>query len=99
MPTYRDEPERPRHEPEIIPPNRDSERSSAWPPSYGFNQTRRQRIYVRRIGPLGFALLILIVGLFAGVLLLALIGAALIWIPIAAVLLVIAAVTGLLRRL
>lgn len=99
MPTYRDEPERPRHEPEIIPPDKNSGRSSAWPPSYGFNQTRRQRIYVTRIGPLGFALLILVVGLFAGVLLLALIGAALIWIPIAAVLLVIAAVTGVLRRL
>jgi uncharacterized membrane protein YoaK (UPF0700 family) len=53
---------------------------------------------VTRIGPLGFALLILIVGLFAGVLLLALIGAALIWIPIAAVLLIVAAVTGVLRR-
>jgi hypothetical protein len=99
MPTYRDEPERPRHEPEIIPPDRDSGRSSAWPPSHGFNQTRSRRIYVTRIGPLGFALLILIVGLFVGVLLLALIGAALIWIPIAVVLLVIAAVTGVLRRL
>ncbi|HEX8828872.1 MAG TPA: hypothetical protein VF778_12240 [Xanthobacteraceae bacterium] len=99
MPTYRDEPERPRHEPEIIPPDRDSGQSSAWSPSHGFNQTRSRRIYVTRIGPLGFALLILMVGLFAGVLLLALIGAALIWIPIAVVLLVIAAVTGVLRRL
>jgi hypothetical protein len=98
MPTNRDEPERPRHEPEIIPPDRDFGRSSAWPPTYGFNQTRSRRIYVTRIGPLSFALLILIIALFAGVLLLALIGAALIWIPIAAVLLVIAAVTGLLRR-
>lgn len=99
MPTYRDEPERPRHEPEIIPPDRDSGRGSAWPPSHGFNQRRSQRIYVTRIGPLGFALLMLIVGLFAGVLLLALIGAALIWIPVAAVLLIIAAIAGVLRRL
>jgi hypothetical protein len=98
MPTYRDEPERPRHEPEIIPPDSDSGRRSAWPPSHGFNQTRGGRIYVTRIGPLGFALLLLIVGLFAGVLLLALIGAALIWIPIAAVLLIAAAITGVLRR-
>jgi hypothetical protein len=99
MPAYRDEPEQPRHEPEIIPPDRNSGRSSAWPPSHGFNQTRGGRIYVTRIGPLGFALLILIVGLFAGVLLLALIGAALIWIPVAAVLLIIAAIAGVLRRL
>ena len=99
MPTYRDEPERPRHEPEIIPPDRDSARGSAWPPSHGFNQRRSERIYVTRIGPLGFALLMLVVGLFAGVLLLALIGAALIWIPIAAVLLIIAAIAGVLRRL
>ena len=99
MPRYRDEPERPRHEPEIIPPDRDSARGSAWPPSHGFNQRRSQRIYVTRIGPLGFALLMLIVGLFAGVLLLALIGAALIWIPVAAVLLIIAAIAGVLRRL
>ena len=98
MPTYRDEPEVPRHEPEIIPPDRDSGRSSAWPPSHGYNQRRGQRIYVKRIGPLGFALLMLIVGLFAGVLLLALIGAALIWIPVAAVLLIIAAIAGVLRR-
>jgi hypothetical protein len=98
MPTYRDEPERPRHEPEIIPPDRDSGRSSAWPPSHGYNQRRSQRIYVTRIGPLGFALLMLIVGLFAGVLLLALIGAALIWIPIAAALLIVAAIAGVLRR-
>jgi hypothetical protein len=98
MPTYRDEPERPRHEPEIIPPDRDSGRSSAWPPSHGYDQRRSQRIYVTRIGPLGFALLMLIVGLFAGVLLLALIGAALIWIPVAAVLLIVAAIAGVLRR-
>jgi hypothetical protein len=99
MPIYRDEPEVPRQEPEIIPPDRGSGRSSAWPPSHGYNQRRSQRIYVTRIGPLGFALLMLIVGLFAGVLLLALIGAALIWIPVAAVLLIIAAIAGVLRRL
>jgi len=100
MPTYRDEPEHPRQEPEIIPPDRDSSGSSAWPPPHEFSENRgSRRVYVTRIGPLGFALLMLMVGLFAGVLLLALIGAALIWIPVAAVLVIIAAISGLLRRL
>lgn len=99
MPKYRDEPERPRQEPEIIPPDKNSSRGSAWPPSHGYAEARgSRRIYVARIGPLGFALLMLMVALFGGVLLLALIGAALIWIPIAAVLVIIAAISALLRR-
>jgi hypothetical protein len=40
----------------------------------------------------------LVIGLFAGVFLLALIGAALIWIPVVAVLVVIAAISGIFRR-
>ena len=104
MPTYRDEPEHPRQEPEIIPPDKHSGRGSARPPRE-YAETHRsssygsQRIYVARMGPLGFALLVLMIGLFGGVLLLALIGAALIWIPIAAVLVIIAAISALLRRL
>jgi hypothetical protein len=101
MPSNRDQPERPRREPEIIPPGNDrAPRNSPWPPNYGFNERRStQRIYVGRIGPLGFALFMLIVALFGGVLLLALIGAALIWLPVLLVFAVIAALTGLIRRL
>jgi hypothetical protein len=100
MAKYSNEPERPRAEPEIIPPDRGGRRGPDWPPSYGFTQARSaHRVYVSRIGPFGFALLMLVVGLLGGVLLLALIGAALIWIPVVAVFLVIAAVSGLLRRL
>ncbi len=99
--------ERPRVEPEIIPPNRFGardrgrhDRAGGWPPPYGFTQMRgTHRVYVSRIGPFGFALIMLIAGLFAAVLLLILIGAALIWIPVVAVLVVIAAVSGLIRRL
>jgi len=95
------EPERPRAEPEIIPPDRGRGRAPSWPPPpYGFTQARgTQRVYVSRIGPFGFALLMLVVGLLAAVLLLALIGAALIWIPVVAVLVIVAAISGLLRRL
>ncbi len=97
------EPERPRTEPEIIPPDRRggaNDRGPSWPPPYGYTQMRgTHRIYVSRIGPFGFALIMLIVGLLAAVLLLALIGAALIWIPVVAVLVIAAAISGLLRRL
>ncbi len=98
------EPERPRTEPEIIPPDRSggpNDRGPPWPPpSHGYTQMHgTHRIYVSRIGPLGFALVMLIVGLLAAVMLLALIGAALIWIPVVAVLVIVAAISGLLRRL
>jgi hypothetical protein len=95
------EPERPRVEPEIIPPSRRGpyDRGDGGPP-FGFTQMRgTQRIYVGRIGPFGFALILLIAGFLAAVLLLILIGAALIWIPVVAALVIIAAISGLLRRL
>ena len=47
----------------------------------------------------GFALLLLMVALFGGVFLLALIGAALIWFPVLLVFAVMAAIAGLIRRL
>jgi len=98
MATNPDEPERPRFEPEIIPPDR-STPDREWPP-YGFREARgTQRIYVRQIGPLGFGLILLVVVLLAVVLLLVLIGTALIWIPIAAAVLVIAFISRLLRWL
>ena len=60
MPSNRDQPERPRREPEIIPPGNDRPgRDSRWPPSHGFNERRStHRVYVSRIGPFGFALLL-----------------------------------------
>jgi len=94
------DPERPRAEPEIIPPDRTARRDRGGGPPYEYARTQSShRIYVGRIGPFGFALIMLIAGLLAGLLLLALIGAALIWIPVVAVLVVIAAISGLLRRL
>jgi hypothetical protein len=95
------QPERPRVEPEIIPPGRGgpSDRGASWPPPYGFSQSRSaHRFYVSRIGPFGFALLMLIIGLLAAVMLLILIGTALLWIPVIAVTAVVAAFSGLWRR-
>lgn len=95
------EPERPRVEPEIIPPDRRRGRNDrGWPPPYGFDEMRgTHRVYVGRIGSFGFVLIMLAVGLLAAVLLLILIGTALIWIPVVAVLVIVAAISGLLRRL
>jgi hypothetical protein len=101
MSNNRDQPERPRREPEIIPPGNDwPNQDSRWPPNYGFNERRStHRIYVGRIGPLGFVLLLLMLALFGGIFLLALIGGALIWFPVLLVFVVIAAIAGLIRRL
>jgi len=101
MPSNRDQPERPRQEPEIIPPGNDRpSQDSRWPPNYGFDEHRStHRIYVGRIGPLGFALLLLMVALFGGVFLLVLIGTALIWLPVVLMFAVIAAIAALIRRL
>jgi hypothetical protein len=98
MAKKRDEPERPRAEPEILPPDRS--RGRGWPPPpHGYSQARStHRVYVTRIGPLGFALLTLALGLFAAVFLLILIGTALIWIPLAAAILVIAAIVRFFGR-
>ena len=65
--------------------------------AFGYQETHR--IYVSRIGPFGFALMMLVLGLFAAIMLVILIGTAMIWIPIAAVFLVIAAVSRIWREL
>jgi hypothetical protein len=87
------EPELPRVEPEIIPP--DASGHGSWPPNYGYGT---HRVYVGRIGPFGFALLMMLIGLFGGVLLLIMIGTALIWIPIVALFVFVAAISRLFRR-
>ena len=101
MANNRDQPERPRSEPEILPPDNNwPDRDGSWPRTYGYDQRRsRHRVYVGRIGPLGFALLVLIVALFGGIFLVALIGAVLIWLPVLLVFAVIGAIAGLIRRL
>jgi hypothetical protein len=95
------QPERPRSEPEIIPPDR-SPRSEwdgpAWS-TYGRTSTRgTHRIYVTRIGPVGAAILMVVFAVLIAVLLLAIIGTALLWIPAVALAAVIAALFNHLRR-
>jgi hypothetical protein len=90
----------PRSEPEIIPPDRGR---TEWPPgprspwvsadAYG-----TRRIYVRKIGPTGVLLLALLVGTLAALIFVLLLGAFLIWIPVAILVFVAAVVGGLMRR-
>jgi hypothetical protein len=96
------QPERPRVEPEIIPPDRSRPgsdwRQPVWRP-YPSNDTRgTQRIYVTRIGPFGGAMLMLALAFLVAVFFLIIAGAVLIWIPLVALLVVVAAVSRFLRR-
>jgi hypothetical protein len=93
----RNPPEQPRVEPEIIPPDRGS-RYSPWS-SYGFTQTRgTHRIHVTRVAPFGIALLMLAIAAVAVIIMIAVLGAVLIWIPIVAVVLIVGALLRGLRR-
>lgn len=95
------EPEHPRVEPEIIPPDRGTPRTdwrgSPWGGAFG-GARATQRIYVTRLGPFGVALLMLAIAAIVAIVLIALLGAVLIWIPVVAVLIVVAALSRFLRR-
>ncbi len=87
--------EKPRHEPEIIPPGAAGAR---WDPSPRWSSARgTQRIYVAKIGPFGFLLMALAVAALAALVVVLIVGAFLIWIPIAGLLLAAAVMSGLLR--
>jgi hypothetical protein len=99
------QPERPRVEPEIIPPDRhggDADwRRTAYTPwrGGGFDEIHRtQRVYVGRVGPFGIALLLLAIAAVIAIILIAVLGAVLIWIPVVAAAVVIGALFRLFRR-
>jgi hypothetical protein len=106
MANDRDQPELPRVEPEIIPPDRQERggpgrgfdwRRPAWRPD-GQNETAgMHRVYVARIGPLGFALLTLAFAILAAAFLLIFAGAILLWLPVVALLIVVGAIFRFLR--
>jgi len=58
----------------------------------------RQRVYIARLGPFGFALLMAIIGIVVALILLAVVGAILVWIPILVLLLAAGFIYRLLRR-
>jgi hypothetical protein len=97
----RERPERPRVEPEIIPPDRGGRQSNWRQPLWrtdGFTQTRgTHRIYVARLGPFGLALLLLAIAALVVFVLITVLGVVLIWIPVVAVVIIIGALFRLLR--
>jgi hypothetical protein len=100
MANDRDQPELPRVEPEIIPPERAGRgadgRRAAWP--YGQNGAAGvHRVYVTRIGPFGFAMLTLAFVILAAAILLIFAGAILLWLPVVALLIVVGAIVRFLR--
>jgi hypothetical protein len=87
-------------EPEIIPPGHEP---ADWPPRRpdpwaAFNVNGAHRIYVRRVGPVGILLLAALIGTIAALVFVVMVGAFLVWIPIAVLLFVAAVVGGLMRR-
>jgi hypothetical protein len=96
-----DEPERPRSEPEIIPPDRvheDEMRRATGMWAYR-GAGGYQRVYVTRIGPFGMFLLALAGGALSILLLVFFIGAFLLWIPIVGLLVAALILSSFLRTL
>lgn len=94
-----EQPEYPRVEPEIIPPDH----SRAWPPGWrshpDFYQVRgTHRIQVTRLGPFGIAIMLLAFAVLTAAILLALIGAVLLWLPVVALIVGALVAARLFRR-
>jgi hypothetical protein len=97
----RNQPEQPRFEPEIIPPDRG--RQSEWRRASGrpglFTRgAGTNYVYAARIGPFGFALLLLAIAALVALIMIVFIGAFLIWIPVAAVIVILVVVSRLFRQ-
>ena len=86
--------QKPRAEPEIIPPGAPLRQSGL----YGFaNQRFAQRIYVAKIGPFGIILLALAIGIVSIAIFVFLLGAFLFWIPVIGLLVAAGMISGVLR--
>ena len=85
--------EHPRVEPEIIRPSDVRSRRAGW----SFDGT--QRVYVARVGPFGFAMVALAIAALAMLLFLLLLGAFVILVPLAGLLLAVIIAVGLFRVL
>jgi hypothetical protein len=88
-------PERPRSEPEIIPPG-EADARSRWGTARMWT-SGSQRVYVARVGPFGFAMAALAVAIIAAIIFLLLLGAFVIVIPLAGLLLAAAVFGSMLR--
>jgi hypothetical protein len=91
--------EKPRSEPEIIPPDSGDRqsRSSAAGIRVFLDDSVVRHIYVARLGPLGMVVLPLMVGILFAITLVLVLGAFLIWIPLIGLLVAAAIISSLLR--
>ena len=91
--------EKPRAEPEIIPPDRADRqsRSSAAGIRMFLDGDGVRQIYVARLGPLGMVALALTFGVLFAILLVLVLGVFLVWIPLVGLLVAAAVISGLLR--
>ncbi len=87
--------EKPRSEPEIIPP--DHARRGTRGSGVFIDAQGTERVYVARLGPLGVILAILTTGILAAVVVVLLFATFLIWVPLLVFFIVGAIVAGLLR--
>ena len=91
-------PELPRSEPEIIPPERGRTRPySSAPDWFPAGERGPNRIYVARMGTWSILGIVLLIGLVAGATLAILLGTLLIAVPIVALLIAAAMISGALR--
>lgn len=93
------EPEAPRAEPEIIPPDRargrrTSEEARIWVSVAGRSG---RRVYFAKPGPLAMILTLLLLGIIAAAAAIILLGAFLIWVPVVVVLAIALVLSGLVR--
>jgi hypothetical protein len=86
--------DRPRVEPEIIPPGDPRARSAD---ARMWRSDGTQRVYVARVGPFGFAMVALLAALLAALVFLLVLGAFVIVIPLAGLLLAAVIVSSMLR--
>jgi hypothetical protein len=87
--------EKPRSEPEIIPPDHaglNAPRARVFTDAHG-----TKRVYVARLGPLGMILAVLTTGILAAVMLVLLFASFLIWVPLVILFIVGTIVAGLVR--
>ncbi|WP_346295936.1 hypothetical protein LRC39_24475 [Rhodopseudomonas sp. P1] len=89
-------PERPRYEPEIIPPGQTHDPMGT---RIFIDQNTTEHVFVGKVGPLGLFLMALAIGAAIAVVLVLLLGAFLLWIPVVGLLIAAGLVAGVLRPL
>jgi hypothetical protein len=89
-------PERPRYEPEIIPPGQTHDPMGT---RIFVDQNTTEHVFVGKVGPLGLFLMALAIGAVIAVVLVLLLGAFLLWIPVVGLLIAAGLVAGVLRPL